>query len=176
MMSTISVETTARLTICWIASSRSAAVFLPSPGTLLTRAARIAWKKPTSSRIAAGRIARRRQRECLGERQHRIGIPAMRPLLAVVGGLLGGVRLLQGQHPVDGTGHDGETRLRASPRHPAPVGSRTRPWCRAGTWPGRSRTSPAAPRTASASSMPVCSRSPGEYWPSALFRFWAMPM
>ena len=42
MMSTISVETTARLTICWIASSRSAALFLPSPGTLLTSAARIA--------------------------------------------------------------------------------------------------------------------------------------
>jgi hypothetical protein len=38
MMSMISVETTARLTICWIASSRSASVFLPSPGTLLTSA------------------------------------------------------------------------------------------------------------------------------------------
>ena len=39
MMSTISVETTARLTICWIASSRSAALLLPSPGTLLIRVA-----------------------------------------------------------------------------------------------------------------------------------------
>jgi hypothetical protein len=34
-MSTISVEITARLTICWIASSRWAVLFLPSPGKLL---------------------------------------------------------------------------------------------------------------------------------------------
>jgi hypothetical protein len=42
MMSTISVDTTALLTICWIANSRSAVLFLPSPGALLIRAARIA--------------------------------------------------------------------------------------------------------------------------------------
>ena len=46
MMSTISVETTAQFTICWMAKSRSAVVLLPSPGALLTKAARIAWKKP----------------------------------------------------------------------------------------------------------------------------------
>jgi hypothetical protein len=49
MMSTISVETTARLTICWIASSRSAALLSP-PEMDFTSAARTAWKKPTSSR------------------------------------------------------------------------------------------------------------------------------
>ncbi|MCY1555377.1 hypothetical protein D9M68_920340 [compost metagenome] len=50
-MSTISVETTARLTICWIANSRSCCV-TPEPVLLLTNAARIAWKKPTSSRMS----------------------------------------------------------------------------------------------------------------------------
>ena len=35
-------DTTARLTICWIASSRSAPLFLPSPGSLLMSAERIA--------------------------------------------------------------------------------------------------------------------------------------
>ncbi|MEY9634155.1 hypothetical protein ABIF66_002384 [Bradyrhizobium japonicum] len=42
MMSTISVDSTARLTICWIASSCSVALFFLSPGTLLINAARIA--------------------------------------------------------------------------------------------------------------------------------------
>jgi hypothetical protein len=49
-MSTISVETTARLTICWMASSRSCEV-TPEPPADLTSAARMAWKKPTSSRM-----------------------------------------------------------------------------------------------------------------------------
>jgi len=40
-MSTISVEMTARLTICWIANSRSAAL-RPPPATLFTSAARTA--------------------------------------------------------------------------------------------------------------------------------------
>ena len=106
MMSTISVETTARLTICWIASSRSAALFLPSPGTLLTSAARIAWKKPTSSRMARGLVACGGERERLGQRQHRIRKAPVRALLAFLGRLLGRVVLLERQHPVDGPRHD----------------------------------------------------------------------
>ena len=46
MMSTISVETTARLTICWIASSRSAGERLPSPGALFDERSLDRLKEP----------------------------------------------------------------------------------------------------------------------------------
>ncbi len=51
-MSTISVETTARLTICWMASSRSCRAPSGRRRVLLASAARTAWKKPTSSRMS----------------------------------------------------------------------------------------------------------------------------
>ena len=52
-MSIISVETTARLTIWAMATSRLRSV-TPEPLALFVSAALIAWKKPTSSRMAWG--------------------------------------------------------------------------------------------------------------------------
>src|SRR6218665_622292 len=49
-MSTISVEITARLTICRMANSRSCST-TPIAPLLFISASRIAWKKPTSSRM-----------------------------------------------------------------------------------------------------------------------------
>ena len=112
MMSTISVETTARLTICWIASSRSAALFLPVAGAALDQRRADRLEEADFIADCLRLVARRRQRERLGERQHRIGVAAVRALLALLGRLLGGVCLLQRQHPVDGPGHDRQARLR----------------------------------------------------------------
>ena len=99
MMSTISVETTARLTICWMASSRSAALLLPSPAVRFDQ--RRADRLEEADLIAdvARLVARRRQGESLGERQHRIGIAAVRALLALVRCLLRGVVLLRASAP-----------------------------------------------------------------------------
>ena len=108
MMSTISVETTARLTICWIASSRCAAPFVPFPGVLLMSAARIAWKNPTSSRMAAASSLAADSAKALVRGDHGVRIAAVRALLALVGGLFGRVGLLHRQHPVDGPRHDGQ--------------------------------------------------------------------
>jgi hypothetical protein len=107
-MSTISVETTARLTICWMASSRSLPGHSPGP-PLLTSAARIAWKKPTSSRIRAPRRARG-QGEGLGEGQHAIGKASAAPALLLASGVfsLSPPMLLLVENPLDGAGHHGQ--------------------------------------------------------------------
>jgi len=175
MMSTISVDTRARLTICWMVSSRSAVLLLPSPGTLLTRAARIAWKKPTSSRILLASSLADASAKALDTANT---APAYRRWARFLASSV--VSLAASFCCI----------VRTQSIAPAMVARRI---CAAapGARAGRSSKPPAVSgrsmarttsycsirtRTASALSIPVWSRSLPEYWPRALFRFWPTPM
>ncbi|MEY9634156.1 hypothetical protein ABIF66_002385 [Bradyrhizobium japonicum] len=85
--------------------------FLSIPGHALDQCGADCLKEPNLITDRLGFIARRGQGERLRERHHSIGIASMGALLAVLTRLLGGVGLLERQHPVQGTGHDCKPRL-----------------------------------------------------------------
>src|SRR5690606_36004525 len=109
-MSTISVETTARLTICWMASSRSCRV-TPEPAPLLARAAPDGLEETDFLADGSRLVRGRRQGIRLGQGQHGILIAPMRVLLALLGRFLSGQPLLQVEYPLDGAGHHGQAFL-----------------------------------------------------------------
>ena len=110
-MSTISVETTARSKICWIANSRSALLF-PEPSADFTRAARTVLEEADFIADVAGLIACGGQGECLGKREHCILIAAVFAALAVLAGFLSRGVVLVTKYPFDRFGEHDEALMR----------------------------------------------------------------
>ena len=158
----ISVETTARLTICCTAK-------IPL-GRRYARAWRALGKRRThgleeSHLIAdvARLVARPRECEPLRELEHRVVESAMRSLLTFLGRLPVRVALLHLEDPLDGAGKRDEPFLRRA--------------CESGAVVEPVEHVPHAPRTsrsitamASAVSIPACLRSSREYWPKRRFQ------
>ncbi len=113
-MSTISVETTARIEqICWMAKSRGRPDSLPASLRLGQRGAH-GLEEADLVADRAGLVAGGGQREGSGQAEHGVLIAPVRLPLAFVGRLAGRASLLAGQHPFDRPGqHAGAAAGRA---------------------------------------------------------------